>query len=483
MKNWFRVFTSILFFSQLLFPFTSFAYTWKPIATGTAQSFYAVEKQGTQLLVAGNSGKVLISDDSGKTWSEKTSGNTTYYDLGKLKTGEWIAIGQGGVSVSSSDNGKTWSQYSFGTTRDLTHLSAKGESGYLVGSAGRMYFYANSVWNLYTTSLTEDLYASFDLGDNKTGWIGGKSGLIWKTFTGGTSWSVEPTGTTETIRGIYFASAANGFAVGTKGTLLKTTDGGSSWSSVSVNGLTDQALYAIEGNGDVLVAVGDKIALVSEDAGKTWTAQSFAAENYTFFDVSNNGGSDIWAVGTKDGVSSVVYQLVRGEGTTPVTPAPSTSIPEGVPGSLIKMSCSSTAGVNDPCKAVYFYATDGKRHAFPNEKVFYTWYKDFSSVKEVSATFMASLSLGKNVTYHSGTRMVKFQTVPQVYAVQKGGVLRPIVSESVAAGLYGADWNKKIDDIADVFLNNYTFGATVNVTTDFDVIAAQAWSGTLSENF
>ena len=43
--------------------------------------------------------------------------------------------------------------------------------------------------------------------------------------------------------------------------------------------------------------------------------------------------------------------------------------------------------------------------------------------------------------------MVKVPSDPKVYAVAQGGVLRWISSEAVAVRLYGADWNKEIDDI------------------------------------
>jgi hypothetical protein len=139
--------------------------------------------------------------------------------------------------------------------------------------------------------------------------------------------------------------------------------------------------------------------------------------------------------------------------------------------------------VNDPCRSVYYYATDGKRHAFTNDKVFFTWFADFSSVKEVSAEFMASLALGKNVTYRPGIKMVKFQTSPQVYAVQKGGVLRSILSESIANALYGAEWNKKIDDVSDVFYGNYTFGESIVNIVDYNLAQTIASVQSVSENF
>jgi hypothetical protein len=147
--------------------------------------------------------------------------------------------------------------------------------------------------------------------------------------------------------------------------------------------------------------------------------------------------------------------------TTVVTPT--TTTPTGpAAGSLIKLDCPAGAASDDPCTAVYYVGKDGKRHAFPNSKVFFSWYSDFSSVQTVSGDVMGGFMLGKNVTYRPGSRMVKFTTDPKVYAVSKGGQLQWVSTEAVATALYGSDWNAKIDDIPDTFYSNYTFGADVS---------------------
>lgn len=157
--------------------------------------------------------------------------------------------------------------------------------------------------------------------------------------------------------------------------------------------------------------------------------------------------------------------------------------PESSAGSLVKLTCGKNTTTDDPCRAVYFYGLDGMRHAFPNDRVYFSWYHDFSTVKEVSPVFLSSLALGKNVTYHPGTKLVKFQTVPTVFAVEAKGNLRPIMSEEVAAELYGADWNKKVDDVSDVFFSNYTFGTKIQFASDYNVSLAIASVVALSENF
>jgi len=103
-------------------------------------------------------------------------------------------------------------------------------------------------------------------------------------------------------------------------------------------------------------------------------------------------------------------------------------------------------------------------------------------VKTVSSTFLSSLPLGKNVTYRPGVKMVKFQTLNTVYAVAKGGVLRAIASEAVAISLYGATWNKQIDDISDAFFLNYSFGADINAAADYNVSAEMNAVTTINAN-
>ena len=63
--------------------------------------------------------------------------------------------------------------------------------------------------------------------------------------------------------------------------------------------------------------------------------------------------------------------------------------------------------------------------------------------------------------------MVKFTTDPKVYAVSRGGLLRWVKTEELARSFYGNDWNQKIDDIADAFYTNYTFGTEINSVTEY----------------
>lgn len=120
--------------------------------------------------------------------------------------------------------------------------------------------------------------------------------------------------------------------------------------------------------------------------------------------------------------------------------------------------------------AVY-YASGGKRYVFPNEKIYFSWYRDFSGVRTVSDTELASHLIGGNVTYKPGVRLIKLQTDPKVYAVGAGGRLRWIATEEAAKSLYGAQWNKQVDDVSDAYFVDYREGDPIASAADFDPIA------------
>lgn len=121
--------------------------------------------------------------------------------------------------------------------------------------------------------------------------------------------------------------------------------------------------------------------------------------------------------------------------------------------SLVKSSLTS---------AVYYCGVDGKRYVFPNQNIFRSWYDDFLGVTTVTPDTLANISIGGNVTYRPGVKMVKVQTDPKVYAVARGGILRWVVSAEVAQSLYGIQWQKHVDDLSDAFFVNYTVGDMVS---------------------
>ncbi|MEA3249417.1 MAG: hypothetical protein U9Q03_03605 [Patescibacteria group bacterium] len=126
--------------------------------------------------------------------------------------------------------------------------------------------------------------------------------------------------------------------------------------------------------------------------------------------------------------------------------------------------------------ALYYYAEDGKRYVFPNERVYFSWFSDFSGIVEISGEELASIPIGGNVTYRPGIRLIKIQSDPKVYAIAPGGVLRWIENEQTAKDLYGVEWNKHVDDVGVAYFINYTMGESLDCACGYHpiTVAAQA---------
>lgn len=111
--------------------------------------------------------------------------------------------------------------------------------------------------------------------------------------------------------------------------------------------------------------------------------------------------------------------------------------------------------------AVYYCARNGKRYAFQNSRIYFSWYEDFDDVEQISPEELAEIPFGGVVTYKPGVKLVKITSVPKVYAVSANGTLQWVQSEEMAIALFGEDWADEVDDIPDAFFNAYTIGEPI----------------------
>lgn len=165
---------------------------------------------------------------------------------------------------------------------------------------------------------------------------------------------------------------------------------------------------------------------------------------------------------TTSGNHRAYATCVDGDGNTTVGGAETITVAassQADEGSLIKTA-------NNP--AVYYYGDDGMRHAFPTERVFWSWYDDFDDVRTVSPSFMALLPIGKNVTFRPGSVLVRFETDNNVYAIDKGARLRKYISAYITMLDYGTNWTSLFVTLPDVLRNNYGTGKEIDEAADYD---------------
>ncbi|MCX6742780.1 MAG: Ig-like domain-containing protein [Candidatus Parcubacteria bacterium] len=170
-------------------------------------------------------------------------------------------------------------------------------------------------------------------------------------------------------------------------------------------------------------------------------------------DTSGNlSPKQIYSITVPSAGETVITQPATGE-VLPSPLQPQVILPTGIKiGDLLK---------NPTAKTVYVVGNEGKRHVFPNEPTFFTWFKDFSLIKTVSNDILSQIPLDSNVTVRPGAKLVKIQTDPNIYAVEPGGIIRAIKSEGIARDLYGTSWAKRVLDLPDVFFVNYVKGPDI----------------------
>ena len=126
--------------------------------------------------------------------------------------------------------------------------------------------------------------------------------------------------------------------------------------------------------------------------------------------------------------------------------------------------------------AVYYVDASNVRHSFSDQRVYNTWYKDFSTVKVVSTDEMLSYTTGSSVVARPGARLAQYVTVlgdgtwstlntPDVFAVGPNGQLHKIDSAATAVAMYGANWETQILPIPEYLGGNYTMGSIMNTSS------------------
>lgn len=107
--------------------------------------------------------------------------------------------------------------------------------------------------------------------------------------------------------------------------------------------------------------------------------------------------------------------------------------------------------------AVYYLTADMKKAYFPNDDIFRSWNLSFSQVQTISGSCLNSY-LSANpagINYRPGSRLVKVEGSPDVFAILPGNNLVKVTGESVAA-LYGANWGSALRDVSPYHFPNYT---------------------------
>jgi photosystem II stability/assembly factor-like uncharacterized protein len=224
-----------------------------------------------------------------------------FLDVAHVKDKTFVVVGHKGRILRTEDAGKTWQEILPRPTEfSLNQVEFAGDAGWAVGHAGTILHSrdAGKSWQKQQIDTDKTMF-SVSFVDNLHGWASGDESTFVRTDNGGETWTVEhievsEVGLSEETRaavpdliyyGVDFVDQQNGWMVGEYGNIRHTADGGKTWDSqhgslldsmaapgqskdVMLMGAWSHVSFSDVSNGMVVGASGS--IAVTEDGGKVW---------------------------------------------------------------------------------------------------------------------------------------------------------------------------------------------------------------------
>jgi len=324
----------------------------------TDKFFDVAYVSGSTFVTVGYDGRILRSEDNGKSWKEIAPRpiDASLTQVTFIGENGW-AVGHQGAIINSRDGGKTWTVQKSGTNKAIFSISFADQNyGWACGDESTWLWTSNGgeTWNVERmevsqVGLSEEtklavpdlIYYGVHFIDQNTGWIVGEYGNIRHTSDGGKTWDaqheslldalVEKGGTKDVMNlgaffRVRFHDANHGYTVGAAGAVAVTEDGGKKWRWIAREGdkpdIPPLHLYNVihPGKDGRIVATGtNALILYSDNNGADWSHSKAPGGVFTWingiaFSPEGNGvlvgGKGLILLSNDAGVS---WQTLSGE--------------------------------------------------------------------------------------------------------------------------------------------------------------------------
>ncbi len=226
--------------------------------------------------VVGKDGKIVRSEDAGKSWVSQSTGlNTNFQSIAAWDEQTAVVVANAGKGLITSDGGQTWEEVSLpvsdiGSGKVLrVRLDPQGrawavaELNVIMRSDDR-----GRTWQRVTQDDNDAAWNDIAFSGPGSACAVGEFGRVACTVDDGATWEQRPVDLEPSLMSVRFRDAEHGLAVGLSGTVLATDDAGANWRVVDVPEL-DQHLFDVIWTGTRWIAVGDKGVMLTGDAGAT----------------------------------------------------------------------------------------------------------------------------------------------------------------------------------------------------------------------
>ncbi len=234
-------------------------------------------RAGDRLIVVGDRGHILISDDEATSWRQvdtPTNALLTAIHMHDSLLG-WV-VGHDAVILRTDDGGESWQLVYQAPQEELPLLDiwfADERSGIAIGAYGHMLVTGDGgeAWSQHHVS--EDDFHLNALAPTAQGrlYLAGEAGQIYRSDDHGLHWRPVPT----PYHGSWFGAQVLGsdriVVVGLRGHMFHSTDGGLTWSAIITN--TTAGLTSIQSlpSGEWLVTGHEGVLLIGDESSHNTT--------------------------------------------------------------------------------------------------------------------------------------------------------------------------------------------------------------------
>jgi len=235
-----------------------------------------VSVTGGQMVAVGERGHILVSRDSGATWTQgdvPTRALLTGVYMHDAQLG-W-AVGHDEVVLRTRDGGRTWQQVNYAPENERPLLDvwfADAQRGLAVGAYGQLLVTTDGgdSWAAKPANGGDDFHLNAIVADgNGTVYLAAESGRLYRSDDGGSTFTVLPSPYQGSFFGVLPLSDGSMIAYGLRGHLFRSSDRGATWERVQAD--TEETLTcAVELGGGRFVVGGMAGTLLWSDAsGRT----------------------------------------------------------------------------------------------------------------------------------------------------------------------------------------------------------------------
>lgn len=251
--------------------------SWRQSPVPTRANLTAVFFLNAQLgWAVGHDQVILRSEDGGETWTRvhwAPEKEQPLLDVWFRDANEGFAVGAYGTILRTSDGGRTWSEQIF----EPRPLNAKTESTTASQSEGRREDKKDE-YQVESSPGDVHLNAVASSSDGKL-YLAAEAGHLFRSDDGGATWLELPSPYEGSFFGVLPLDPPAVLAFGLRGHLFRSDDAGASWRALST-GTTAMLTNALRVDAQTIVITGlAGTLLVSHDGGQSFALQTQADRN------------------------------------------------------------------------------------------------------------------------------------------------------------------------------------------------------------